>query len=129
MVAVTKAYLFVSGKAGKTKDVAKALARLSGVKAADICWGLPDIIAVVSVMFVSIGCNSLGLLGPMSPFLAASFNTTLAGVLSSGSLNPGGGTVPAAVGRRSPPSLSSLNRSGRSRSPSRMRLRRECGSR
>ena len=41
--------------------------------------------------FVSIGCNSLGLLGPMSPFLAASFNTTLAGVLSSGSLNSGGG--------------------------------------
>ncbi len=49
MVAVTTAYLFVRGKAGKTKDVAKALARLSGVRAADICWGLPDIIAVVSV--------------------------------------------------------------------------------
>ncbi len=46
---MTKAYLFVSAKAGRTKDVVKALARLSGVKAADICWSLPDIIAVVSV--------------------------------------------------------------------------------
>lgn len=46
---MTKAYLFVSAKAGRTKDVVKALARLSGVEAADICWGMPDIIAVVSV--------------------------------------------------------------------------------
>ncbi len=28
---MTKAYLFVSAKAGRTKDVVKALARLSGV--------------------------------------------------------------------------------------------------
>ncbi len=48
-MAVTKAYIFVSAKAGKTKDVAKALVGLSGVKAADICWGMPDNIAVVSV--------------------------------------------------------------------------------
>ncbi len=46
---MTKAYLFVSAKAGRTKDVVKALVRLSGVEAADICWGMPDIIAVVSV--------------------------------------------------------------------------------
>ncbi len=46
---MTKAYLFVSAKAGRTKDVVKVLARLSGVKAADICWGMPDIIAVASV--------------------------------------------------------------------------------
>ena len=49
--------------------------------------------------FVSIGCGSFGsLLGPMNPFLAASFNTNLAGVLSQGNLtsqvipgDPGGG--------------------------------------
>ncbi len=46
---MTKAYLFINAKAGRTKDVAKALARLSGVRAADISWGLPDIIAVVRV--------------------------------------------------------------------------------
>ncbi len=46
---MTKAYLFVNAKAGSTKNVVKALARFSGVEAADICWGMPDIIVVVSV--------------------------------------------------------------------------------
>ncbi len=46
---MTKAYLFVNAKAGRTKNVVKVLARLSGVEAADICWGMPDIIAVVSI--------------------------------------------------------------------------------
>ena len=41
--------------------------------------------------FVSIGCNGLRFPGPVSPFLAASFNTTLAGVIGGGSLIPGEG--------------------------------------
>jgi DNA-binding Lrp family transcriptional regulator len=44
---MTKAYLFVSAKAGKTKEVAKGLAALKGVKTAHVCWGTPDIIVVV----------------------------------------------------------------------------------
>lgn len=46
---MTKAYIYVNAQAGKTKQVAKALAAVDGVKAADICWGTPDIIVVVTV--------------------------------------------------------------------------------
>ncbi len=46
---MTKAYIFIKAKAGKTKDVAKALLALHGVEAADSCWGTPDIIAVVNI--------------------------------------------------------------------------------
>ncbi len=46
---MTKAYIFIKAKAGKTKDVAEALLALHGVKAADSCWGTPDIIAVVNI--------------------------------------------------------------------------------
>ncbi len=46
---MTKAYVFIKAKAGKTKDVAQALLALAGVKAADSCWGTPDIIAVVNI--------------------------------------------------------------------------------
>ena len=44
-----RAYVFVNAKAGKAKVVAKQLAQLQGVRAADACWGMPDIIAVVEV--------------------------------------------------------------------------------
>lgn len=43
--------------------------------------------------FVSAGCGSLSLFGPFNPFLAARFNTTLAGVVSGGNL-----TSPTAPG-------------------------------
>lgn len=44
-----RAYVFVNAKAGKAKAVAKQLAQLPGVRAADACWGMPDIIAMVEV--------------------------------------------------------------------------------
>ncbi len=42
-----KAYVFVNTAAGRSADVVAALRRISGVKSADICWGLPDIVALV----------------------------------------------------------------------------------
>ncbi len=41
-----KAYIFVNVTAGKPAAVVQELRRIAGVKAADMCWGLPDIIAV-----------------------------------------------------------------------------------
>ncbi len=42
-----KAYVFVNADAGKSADVVERLRRLDGVKSADICWGLPDIVVLV----------------------------------------------------------------------------------
>ena len=39
-----RAYIFVNAKAGKTKNVARSLRALTGVKSAEACWGSPDII-------------------------------------------------------------------------------------
>jgi DNA-binding Lrp family transcriptional regulator len=44
-----RAYVFVNVKAGKPKVVARQIAQLEGVKAADACWGMPDVIALVDV--------------------------------------------------------------------------------
>jgi len=44
-----RAYIFVNVKAAKAKVVARQLAQLEGVKAADACWGMPDVIALVEV--------------------------------------------------------------------------------
>jgi DNA-binding Lrp family transcriptional regulator len=44
-----RAYVFVNVKAGKAKVVARQLSQLEGVKAADACWGMPDVIALVEV--------------------------------------------------------------------------------
>jgi DNA-binding Lrp family transcriptional regulator len=41
-----KAYIFVNAATGKPADVAQQLRRIPGVKTADMCWGVPDIIAV-----------------------------------------------------------------------------------
>ena len=41
-----KAYIFVNAVAGKPAEVARELRKIAGVKAADLCWGQPDIIAV-----------------------------------------------------------------------------------
>ena len=42
-----KAYVFVNVDTGKSADVVERLRSLDGVKSADICWGLPDIVALV----------------------------------------------------------------------------------
>lgn len=39
-----KAYIFVNAAAGKLTDVTQELRRIPGVKTADMCWGVPDII-------------------------------------------------------------------------------------
>lgn len=44
-----RAYIFVNVKAGKAKPLTRQLAQLEGVRAADACWGVPDIILVVEV--------------------------------------------------------------------------------
>jgi DNA-binding Lrp family transcriptional regulator len=42
-----KAYVFIIVAPGKSTDVVAAVRRISGVKSADICWGLPDIVALM----------------------------------------------------------------------------------
>jgi translation elongation factor EF-1beta len=42
-----KAYVFVNAAAGKAADVLQQLRRIEGVKSADICWGLPDLVLQV----------------------------------------------------------------------------------
>jgi DNA-binding Lrp family transcriptional regulator len=43
---IMKAYIFVNATAGKPAAVARDMRKIAGVKAADLCWGQPDIIAV-----------------------------------------------------------------------------------
>src|SRR5262249_19084836 len=42
-----KGYVFVTAAPGRSTDVVTALRQISGVRSADICWGLPDIVALV----------------------------------------------------------------------------------
>ncbi len=42
-----KAYVFITVAPGTNAEVVGALRGVSGVKSADICWGLPDIVALV----------------------------------------------------------------------------------
>jgi DNA-binding Lrp family transcriptional regulator len=42
-----RAYVFIHAVPGKSASVAGELRRAGGVKSADICWGLPDIVALV----------------------------------------------------------------------------------
>lgn len=44
-----KAYVFVNVGSGKSTKVVKSLRATEGVISADVCWGLPDIIALVEV--------------------------------------------------------------------------------
>jgi DNA-binding Lrp family transcriptional regulator len=44
-----KAYLFINVRAGKAAEVMESVQRATGVRRADLCWGRPDIIAVVDV--------------------------------------------------------------------------------
>jgi DNA-binding Lrp family transcriptional regulator len=44
-----RAYVVVTVEPGKSRDVARQLASLPGVKMADACWGSRDVFAVVEV--------------------------------------------------------------------------------
>jgi DNA-binding Lrp family transcriptional regulator len=45
-----KAYVFVNATTkGDPRAMLKAIRGVSGIKSADMCWGLPDIIAVADV--------------------------------------------------------------------------------
>lgn len=42
-----KAYVFINVAPGKSTDVVRQLQAIEGMKSADTCWGLPDIVALV----------------------------------------------------------------------------------
>jgi DNA-binding Lrp family transcriptional regulator len=42
-----KAYVFINVAPGKSAGAVVELRRIGGVKSADLCWGLPDIVALV----------------------------------------------------------------------------------
>lgn len=44
-----RAYVLVTVGPGKTREVAKKIASLPGVKMANACWGSPDVFAVVEL--------------------------------------------------------------------------------
>ncbi len=44
-----RAYIVVAAEPGKSRDVARQMASLPGVKMADACWGSRDVFAVVEV--------------------------------------------------------------------------------
>jgi len=44
-----RAYIVIAAEAGKSRDVARQIATLPGVKMADACWGPRDVFAVVEV--------------------------------------------------------------------------------
>jgi DNA-binding Lrp family transcriptional regulator len=43
------AYIVIATEAGKSRDLARLIATLPGVKMADACWGSRDVFAVVEV--------------------------------------------------------------------------------
>ena len=45
----TKAYILIKVKAGKTKEVVKALKKVAGVEQVHSCFGQPDIFSFVNV--------------------------------------------------------------------------------
>lgn len=44
-----RAYIVVGTEAGRSRDVARQIAGMLGVKMADACWGSRDVFAVVEV--------------------------------------------------------------------------------
>ena len=44
-----KAYIVIATEAGMSRDVARQIASLPGVKMADACWGSRDVFAVAEV--------------------------------------------------------------------------------
>ena len=43
------AYVFVSTKVGQAKKAARQIAKLTGIKVADCCWGRPDVVVFTEV--------------------------------------------------------------------------------
>ena len=44
-----RAYIVIATEAGKSRDLARLIETLPGVKMADACWGSRDVFAVVEV--------------------------------------------------------------------------------
>ena len=44
-----KAYVLVTVKPGKVRDIVQQVRNLAGVKTGNACWGLPDIFVVAEV--------------------------------------------------------------------------------
>src|SRR5258707_12612657 len=44
-----RAYIVVATEPGRSRDIARQIAGLPGVKMADACWGSRDVVAVVEV--------------------------------------------------------------------------------
>jgi len=44
-----KAYLFVNVRAGKATEVLDCVRQATGIRRADLCWGRPDILALVDL--------------------------------------------------------------------------------
>jgi DNA-binding Lrp family transcriptional regulator len=44
-----RAYVLINVRAGKAKIVAQQVANMPGVRSANACWGVPDVIAYVEV--------------------------------------------------------------------------------
>lgn len=42
-----RAYVLIKVRPGRVREVVAAVSRLSGVKRADACWGVPDVFAYV----------------------------------------------------------------------------------
>ncbi len=42
-----RAYVLISVRSGKVRDIVGAVTRLPGVKHADACWGVPDVFAYI----------------------------------------------------------------------------------
>jgi DNA-binding Lrp family transcriptional regulator len=42
-----RAYLVVTAESGKSRDIARQISTLPGVKMADACWGVGDVYAVL----------------------------------------------------------------------------------
>lgn len=42
-----RAYVLISVRSGKVRDVVAAVTRLPGVKHADACWGVPDVFVYI----------------------------------------------------------------------------------
>ena len=42
-----RAYVLINARPGKVRDIVTKVARLDGIRHADICWGIPDIFVEV----------------------------------------------------------------------------------
>ena len=42
-----RAYVLISVRSGKVRDIVDAVSQMPGVKHADACWGVPDVFAYI----------------------------------------------------------------------------------